>query len=200
MGFIAGSPIRTTGEMTQRVNPPTTYAEWSACLECFDQGRDDADILRLMKQGSLSWTSGVANMFSERISTTFNARLQRCADQLTRDLRTGTDELTLVRAMLGARRMLATLYQLAVVPSFPPLLRDHLLSELKAYATRSQQSLEDSAKHDRSGRLASIIRNNSLLRYDEAAAMETGGAQPAACNASSMPMSQSGPRKRNILI
>lgn len=118
-----------------------------------------------MSQGTLSWTSGVANLFSERIGSAFSVRLGRCADRMERDFKSGSDETTVVRAMLDTRRTLTLLYRIATVPAFPEILREHLTSEIRSYADRAQQSLEDSAKHDRSGRLASLLRNNSLLRY-----------------------------------
>lgn len=144
---------------------PTTYAEWSDCIDAFETGTQDDEIVSAMSQGTLSWTSGVANLFSERIGSAFSVRLRRCADRMERDFKSGSDETTVVRAMLDTRRTLTLLYRVATVPVFPEILRQHLTAEIRDYAERAQQSLEDSAKHDRSGRLASLLRNNSLLRY-----------------------------------
>ena len=119
-----------------------------------------------MSRGTLNWNSGVAGLFSERISGAFNTRLKRCADRMERDFKSGGDETTVVRAMLDTRRTLTLLHRVATIPSFPEMLREHLSREIRKYAERAQQSLEDSAKHDRSGRLASLMRNNSLLRYE----------------------------------
>ena len=167
---------------------PTTYAEWSVCLDLFESGLDDAGALAVMQAGTLTWTSGVAERFSERMANVFNKRLSTCADRMARELRTGADEVTLVRALTDTRRTLCLLHTVATLPIFPPTLQEHLTGFVKNYAERSQQSLEDSAKHDRSGHTASIIRNNSILRYENAT---TPAAQPTG--------NAPGVRRRNIL-
>lgn len=172
------------------MTPPVTYAEWSACLDLFEEGLNDAGAIAAMRAGQLGWSSGVAEKFAERIAAVVDTRLARCADRMTRELRSGGGEVTLVRALGDTRRTLGLLHVLAGLPVFPVMLRDHLTSSVKAYATRSQQSLEDSARQDRSGRTASIVRNNSLLRY-EAHAQEA----PPCPTIETMP----GPRRRNIL-
>jgi hypothetical protein len=145
---------------------PTSYSDWSVCIDALEAGLNDELVIQAMSQGSLSWTSGVANLFSERICGAFNIRLQRCADRMTRDLKLGADEPTLVRALLDSRRSLSFLHRVGTIPIFPQMLRDHLCTEVKRYAEKTQRSLEDSAKHDRSGRLASLIRHNNLLTYE----------------------------------
>lgn len=181
------------------MNPPGSYAEWSDCLDLLEGGLDDAVAVSAMQKGTLDWASGVANLFAERISATFNVRLTRCSDQMTRELRAGGDETTLVRAMLNVRRSLALLHQVAAVPAFPAMLRDHLAAELTKYATRAQQSLEDSAKQDRSGRTTSLIRNNSLLRYADSSPADLGMHIPA-LPANLVAQPATGTRRRNILI
>jgi hypothetical protein len=185
------------------VQPPSTYAEWSACIDLFESGLDDAGALAAMQAGTLTWTSGVAERFSERMANTFNKRLSTCADRMTRELGTGADEVTLVRALTDARRTLCLLHTAATLPIFPPTLQNHLTGSVKNYAERSQQSLEESAKHDRSGRTASIIRNNSILHYENAtASVAPAGTWPHVSSA--VPASQPadgvpGVRRRNIL-
>lgn len=158
---------------------PCSYADWSACLEVLENGANDEEAIRAMTQGELAWSSGVANLFSERISEVFSTRLQRCANRMARDLNLGADEITLVRALLDTRRNLALLYRVAIIPAFPQMLREHLSGELKRYAERAHSSLEDSAKHDRSGKLTSLIRHNSLLGYDASAACASSLPMPA---------------------
>ncbi len=165
---------------------PTTYSEWSDCVEVFETGGQDDDVVLAMSRGTLNWNSGVAGLFSERISAAFNTRLKRCADRMERDFKSGGDETAVVRAMLDTRRTLTLLHRVATLPSFPEMLREHLSGEIRKYAERAQQSLEDSARHDRSGRLASLMRNNSLLRY-EPAPEPVSSATPAPVTAAAAP-------------
>ncbi|MBB1634372.1 hypothetical protein [Cupriavidus sp. UME77] len=196
------------------MTPPHTYAEWSACIDAFARGGSDEEVIAAMRAGVLSWTGGVAPLFAQRISEVFSLRLQRIADEMTRALRhgsTGSDHVVLSRTLLDARRKLWVLNRVAQLPSLPGELAGSLQEQLRKYAAQAQQSLEDSARSERSGLLASIIRNNSLLRFDaepipassgsvanptNAAATSGGGvAQPAA----STPAGGPAPRRRNIL-
>lgn len=159
------------------MKPPRTYAEWSACLSRLESGGADEDILAAMAAGELAWQDGVATLFAERISQVFSARLGAAADRLQRDLACAGDETTLVRALLDGRRTLCLLHRVATLAVFPERLRTHLSGEIRRYAERAQHSLESSARQDRSGRLASLLRHNPLTHYAEAT---PAAAQPAA--------------------
>lgn len=180
--------------MTQAPAGPRSYIEWSACLDLLEQGLDDAATLAAMERGTLAWTSGVAELFSERLSATLNLRLQRCADQLSRQLSSGADEVTLVRALLNTRATLATLRRLATLTPFPAILQQHVHDAVQGYAERTQATLEDNAKTDRSGRLSSLLRNNSILSQAPAPAPSAPSA-PAAGQAAN----SSAPRRRTFL-
>lgn len=168
---------------------PATYAEWSDCIDAFELGEQDDNIVITMSGGTLNWNSGVATLFSERISSAFSARLQRCAHRMERDFRTGGDETTVVRALLDTRRTLTLLHRVATIPPFPDMLQEHLAAEVRRYAERAQQSLEDSSRHDRSGRLASLMRNNSLLCYEQVPEETLEAAEAVAEVASPAPFS-----------
>lgn len=160
---------------------PTTYAEWSACLDVFEAGGDDDAALAAMRAGSLSWTGGVAPLFARRISATMDTRLKRIADDMSRALRFGGDTTVLSRVMLDARQKLASVYRLASLPNFAEELRVSLERQVTQYAETTQRSLEDSAKEDRSGRLASTIRHCSLVQFKsmEEATTSTSVSVPA---------------------
>lgn len=163
------------------LDAPQTYAQWSDCLDDLVCGLQDEACLQRMARGSLSWTGGVAPLFSARLMTEFNRRLTLCSEHLTRDLRSIHDESAVVRAILNARQSLHFLHRLAQTSRFPASLQTHLADELHKFATRSQSSLEDTAKADRSGRLTVLLRHNSLLRYDVLTAPTEGASgKPAA--------------------
>ncbi|MCL2656539.1 MAG: hypothetical protein FWD62_03785 [Betaproteobacteria bacterium] len=184
---------------------PTTYAQWSACLDRFEAGDCDGDMLAVMRAGTLSWQGGVAPLFARRISETIDMRLKRVADSLSRSLRLGADATSLSRALLDARQKLATTHRLASLPAFPEELRKSLEGFVQQYAQTTQQSLEDSAKRDHSGQIANIVRQNTLLRYTVVATADanirlTGNSDPAAASPSSSSAVAGTPaRRRNIL-
>ncbi|MGG4606323.1 hypothetical protein ACLPHM_16180 [Paenalcaligenes sp. Me131] len=178
-----------------------TYAQWSECLELLATGNHDEACLMSMSQGSLALVGGVVSLFSKRLAEEFNTRLSRCSDLLTRDLQRSSDESGVVRAILNARKSLAFLHRLAHVQSFPETLRTHLSDEVRKFAQRAQTSLEDSAKTDRTGRLAVVLRNNNLSRYESSvieSSIERTTVTPATLSSNTTPLS-GGIRRRNIL-
>ena len=74
------------------VQVPHTYSEWCDCLDYLKDSQYDKDIKVLLSKGSLSWTSGVAERFSERLALVFNMRLQECAQRLDRNISYSNDE------------------------------------------------------------------------------------------------------------
>lgn len=146
---------------------PHSYAQWSNCLDRLSTGLEDEVCLSCMAIGKLSWTGGVSTLFADRLGQEFNIRLIRCAERLTRDLQFTKDESSVVKAILNARQSLHFLHRLAQTPSFPELVRTHWMDEVRKFAQRSQNSLEASAKTDRTGRLAVLLRNNNLLWYEQ---------------------------------
>ena len=150
------------------MKPPATYAEWSDCLDRLEAGLDDAGSAAEIDAGTLDWSAGVASKFSERMHDTFDARLRRCGEKLSRGLALSAEEASVLRALLDCRRTLATLHAIAGAKPFPPVLRQHLQTTLRDFATRTMSSLECSARCDRSGRMRSLLQHNSLLRFDAA--------------------------------
>lgn len=162
------------------MTPPDTYASWSSCLELFAQATQDEAVTSAMNAGSLSWTGGVAHLFSERVTDVLDQRLRRVADDISRDLKFAGDHGVLARALLDARHKLALLHRFSCCAPFPEALSALLQSQVRQYAERAQQSMEDTARTDRSGRLGTIVRNNSLLRYAEQASATGHPVQPDA--------------------
>lgn len=148
---------------------PRTYAQWSQVLDAFDDGQHDAEALAAMAAGQVDWTPGVATLFSQRICALLDRRLQRCGARLTRDLGLRSDEVTLVRALLDARRHFAVLYQLATLATLPEPLRAHLRTELERIAADMQRGLEEGAQRARCERSLRALRHNSLCHYRPAA-------------------------------
>jgi hypothetical protein len=190
-----------TGVSPQKA--PTTYAEWSVYLDIFEAGNDDDAALAAMRTGTLSWTGGVAPLFARRISATLDTRLRRIGEDMSRSLRHGGDATVLSRVMLDARKKLATASRLTAIPFFADELRTSLERQITQYAETAQRSLEDSAKQDRSGQLATTIRQCSLLQFKNFAATEAEqpGTPVSSCPTETNRTPGSGPvRRRNILV
>jgi mannosyltransferase OCH1-like enzyme len=91
---------------------------------------------------------------------------------MDREFALGFSETIIIRAMLDTRRTLVLLHRVGNLPSFPDTLKAHVSNEIEQYAKRSQHSLEESAKQDRTGQLSRMVKHNSLLNYRQQAAQE----------------------------
>ncbi len=181
------------------MTPPDTYASWSSCLEVFANANEDEAVMLAMNAGSLSWTGGVAPLFAERVSGVLNQRLTRIANEISRDLKFAANHGALSNALLNARNKLALLHRFCLCAPFPKDLADLLQSQVRKYAEQAQQSLESSARADRSGQLATILRHNSLLRYAEPESRPQPLVIPVA-GQDDRPMASTGTRRRRTIL
>lgn len=150
------------------MNKPETYAEWVNCFEQFKAGTKDEETILLMEQGQIEWTKGVAERLTQQLYETIDHRLRRSSDQLQKELSTcNGNETELVKAILSARKRLAVLKRVAHLSAFPERVRETMWNLLHEYAKSTQQSLEDSAVTDRTGRIRSLIRNNPITQFDQ---------------------------------
>lgn len=142
---------------------PVSYAEWVKCFEALIEGNKDEEVMEAMERGTLSWSSGVAERFSIKLFEVINQRLQKSSRIFQRNLDNARgNETAIVNALLGIRRELVFLKRLTMLPAIPPDKQGYFSQQILAYAQNTQQSLENSAKADRTGRLSSLIKNNRI--------------------------------------
>jgi hypothetical protein len=145
------------------MKPPTAYAEWIILLDRLRDENCDEEVLTAMESGKLEWTSGVADRFVSRLVDTVDFRLKRAAELLTRDLgRSQSESAHLTNAVLSARRRITFVMRLATLPLLPQYVREQIVGIVMGYAESAQKAMEDSAKHDRTGKVLSLIRNNAI--------------------------------------
>ena len=146
--------------------PPKTYAEWVGILDILKDKSDDENVLLAMKQGTIEWQSGVAERFSRKIVDTINQRMNMATDKFQKEMsRAGGQERVIVQALLGLRKEMRFLADAIYIDAIPQETREHYRKLVTEQADNIQKSLEDSAKMDRTGRLASIVRNNRVNSF-----------------------------------
>lgn len=145
-----------------RVRIPETYAEWMDVLDLLEEGAADAAVLEAMQGGTLAWQTGVAERFGRRLTAVINTRINRAKDRFQREITRSGQERSYVGAMMGLRREFRFLKTAVHLPAIPEEHRSKLEQLVQAEADSVQQSLADSARTDRSGRLAVIVRNNPV--------------------------------------
>lgn len=142
---------------------PHTYSEWVNVLEIFKSKSNDSEVLVAMHKGTVEWQSGVAERFSKRLIDSVNYRMDVASDKFQKDMsRAYGSENAIVQALLALRKEMSFLAQVINLPALPEKERQHYLQLVIEQANTMQKSLEDSAKKDRSGKLASIVRNHKV--------------------------------------
>ena len=145
------------------INPPRTYAEWVTVLDMLAARTNDEAVLEAMLNGTIEWQSGVAERFARKLVDTINARMNAATDRFQKEMsRAGGQESVIVRALVSLRKELGFLAKAISIPAIPAEDRVQYRRLVLEQADKIQKSLEDSAKHDRTGKLASIVRNNRV--------------------------------------
>lgn len=148
------------------IAPPRTYAEWVLVLDMLKNKTDDEDVLQAMQNGSVEWQTGVAERFSKKLIDTVNHRMNSATDKFQKEMaRSHGQERAIVQALLSLRRELGFLSKVLDLPALPESDRRQYCQLVADHADKIQSSLVDSAKTDRSGKLASIVRNNRVNAF-----------------------------------
>lgn len=145
------------------ISAPHTYSEWVQVLNILKDKSNDAEVLAAMRSGTIQWQSGVAERFAKRLMDTVNYRINTASDKFQKDLnRAHNQERAVVQALLGLRRELAFLAEAINLPVLPDKDRQQYVQLVISQADRIQNSLEESAKRDRSGKMSNIVKNHRV--------------------------------------
>lgn len=152
--------------LTTTIVPPKTYSEWVAVLDMLKDKADDESVLQAMQKGTVEWQSGVAERFAKKLIDVINYRMNVATDKFQREMsRSNGQERAIVQALLALRREMCYLSNAINLPALPEKDRQQYYQLVITQANSIQSSLEDSAKKDRSGKLASIVRNNKVNAF-----------------------------------
>ncbi len=145
---------------------PHTYSDWSSVISIFKEKRDDDEVVKAMKSGTIEWQSGVAERFSKKLIDAVNFRMNAASDKFQLEMtRARGQESAIVQAILSLRKEMVFLADAINLPALPEGDRSHYVSLVREQANNIQKSLEDSAKNDRSGKMSSIVRNHKVNSF-----------------------------------
>ena len=139
---------------------PKIYADWIKVFDVLKSGEDDEAILPLMQEGEIVWQSGVAERFLRKIVDAVNFRLNRAIDNFHKAPK--VDENELIKAMMQLRKELQFMLKVVDIKTLPAKEKSEISNMIIAQSNTIQDSLEKSSESDRSGKMASIIRNNRV--------------------------------------
>lgn len=139
---------------------PANYAEWCDLFDEIVQNvRDDAYIAAV-SGGTVSWTSGVAERFVRSAAEMIRQRVDHAQDVYQRQMKNSRGMANQISgALTTLQREYRYVYQLACALPIPPEHRNEISKMVQDQADRTQQSLEDSARADRTGHLTALVRN-----------------------------------------
>lgn len=148
------------------MNPPRTYSEWVTVLDMLESRTDDEAVLEAMLNGTIEWQTGIAERFARKLVDTINSRMNAATDRFQKEMsRSMGQESVIVRALLSLRKEMSFLAKAISLPAIPEKDRQQYRKLVIEQADKIQASLEDSARHDRTGKLASIVRNNRVNSF-----------------------------------
>ena len=148
------------------IAPPKTYSDWVYVLDMLKEKSDDEAVLSAIQKGTIEWQSGVAERFAKKLTDVINYRMNAATDKFQKEMsRSNGQERAIVQALLALRKELRFLSKAINLPAIPDKDRQHYYQLVISQANSVQSSLEDSAKKDRSGKLASIVRNSKINAF-----------------------------------
>ena len=139
---------------------PKIYADWIKVFDILKSGEDDEVILPLMQEGEIVWQSGVAERFLRKLVDTVNFRLNKAIDSFQKSRQ--SDENEIVQSLMQLRRELQFMLKVVDINTVPVKEKMELRNMIINQSNSIQESLEKSSESDRSGKLASIVKNNRV--------------------------------------
>ena len=139
---------------------PTSYSEWCALMDQIVAEPRNDDYIQMVRQGKISWTSGVAERFVQCVSTAMRKRINAAQDVYQRQMRNSMGgDVAVSRALSVLAKEYRYLYQISAALPIPPEYVRQMTQMIQDQADQTHKNLMDSAKADRTGKLASIVRS-----------------------------------------
>ena len=148
------------------IKPPQTYSEWVEVFNILKAKTDDSAVLHALQNGTIHWQAGVAERFTKRLVDAINTRMAAASDKFRKDLNNAQGhEGHIIQALLTMRKEMEFLSKAVNLPTIPGEKRQHYYRLVRNQADRIQSSLEDSARVDRTGKTAIIVRNHKVNSF-----------------------------------
>lgn len=145
------------------ISAPKTYYEWVDVLDIVKSRSNDEAVLDAIQNGSIDWQTGVAERFINKLIDVVDGRMNSASDKFQNDMNHSKgEERAITQALHALRKEFRFLKKLVDIPAIPEDERTQCLKLVADQANEVQRALEDSARYDRSGKLASIVRNNRV--------------------------------------
>lgn len=140
--------------------PPSSYSEWHTLMDEISSAPRNNDYIQMVRMGTVSWTSGVAERFIQTVSNTIRNRINTAQDVYQRQIKNSKGgDMAVANALSVLTKEYRYLYQLSAALPIPSEYVEQMKKIIQDQANQTHDSLMDSAKADRTGKLASIVRS-----------------------------------------
>lgn len=140
--------------------PPSSYSEWHTLMDEISSAPRNNDYIQMVRMGTVSWTSGVAERFIQTVSNTIRNRINTAQDVYQRQIKNSKGgDMAVANALSVLTKEYRYLYQLSAALPIPSEYVEQMKKIIQDQANQTYDSLMDSAKADRTGKLASIVRS-----------------------------------------
>lgn len=147
---------------------PTIYAEWVECFDLAKEGTHDEEVLRCIKNGTLTLDAGVGGRVAKQMNEVIQLRLKKATDKFTRAMGLNNGDINmLTNSLLLIRKEFKFLIEFVQVPILLEEDVNKFVDAIKKQADLMQESLESTSKSDRTGMLASVIRRNRINNLED---------------------------------
>lgn len=146
------------------MNLPESFAEWCDLFDDFKNRLHDEEILKAASMAKFDDTPIVAEMWTNEYLSAINDRIRIAQKRFDRDMTYAKgNEADIYRALTALKRELKYIYKFADIPCCKEVegLKDTKNIVLQA-ANTIENSLTESAKADRSGKLSGLIKSIKL--------------------------------------
>ena len=147
------------------LNVPKTYPEWNQLLTKLKNKTDDREVLFAMQRGTLEWQSGVAERFTNKLVDAINSRMNDASDKFQKTMGRPGGDSQVIMALDGLRKEYYFLCQCVDLPCLPPDIKKQYIGLIVDQANKTQESLEDSARRDRTGRLRFLVKQHAVNNF-----------------------------------
>lgn len=139
---------------------PNNYSQWCELMDEIASSPRNDDYVHMVRQGTISWTSGVAERFVQCVSGMIRKRINMSQDVYQRQMKScmGSDE-SIARALSVLTKEYRYLFQLSAALPIPADYVQQMKKMIQDQADLTHENLMDSAKNDRTGKLSSIVKS-----------------------------------------
>ena len=149
------------------MNPPSNYSEWHTLMDEIAKSPRNNDYIQFVRTGTVSWTSGVAERFIQTVSNMIRNRVNAAQNTYQRQMKNSNGRDMAVSNALGAlTKEYRYLYQISASLPIPQEYVDQMKKMIQDQADNTYNSLMDSVKADRTGKLTSIVRSSGVNKLN----------------------------------